>query len=600
MSATGETPGLTTTSSPTATPSTSPDRVDDAGDVAAGHVRQRRLRHARGDPQVHVVERAGDDPDAHVVGAERRAGRSPPAVRAGRLVQDPGVQQRPPSGVGHDRRASGSTVTSQRAYGPARRRRRPTAAAARRTSTSRSAIAADVRSSGAGTWVPRRQPAPRLPAGRGRAIVGVDLDDVGPAVVRVGPRGDVPAPEAVDVHHGERSARATTTGRGRRRGRRRASRRRPSVDPQHVDREPPTRGRRRRRATERGQQVAAGDAHRARVAGVERARRASASDAHVDAGRRRGRRARPTSRRGRIVTASTTVARPRPSATTPAERARSATSPAAARVAASGATTADLAGEVDRAASSCARSRRRSAPRRRRPRRGPRRPPRRRRRRRSRDRAGGARRARPSARRRRGPRSRPGSAASAARTSVDGNHGGGGGSGLRCSYTNADSSPASVAGVEPVEHARRAGTRRPAGRDSWNSRGEHVAALGQRPRRRRRRSPRRSSTSSTRSNSRASDWLWPSTRAAELDELALEALGLAGGPHPLAQLGVGLDRVRRPSASAPPPAVAGAGSLALPSARATSRRYSARFGLNTVGRRDGADRRGARRRSRRP
>ena len=81
--------------------------------------------------------------------------------------------------------------------------------------------------------------------------------------------------------------------------------------------------------------------------------------------------------------------------------------------------------------------------------------------------------------------------------------------------------------------------------------------------------------------------------AAQLDQLALQPLGLAGGPHPLAQVGVGLDRVgavgrrRRPSARRP-----AARSLALPSARATSRRYSARFGLNTSGSRIVPDARG--------
>ena len=44
MSATGDTPGLTTTSSPTATwVDGRADLLDDAGDVAPGHVRQRRL-----------------------------------------------------------------------------------------------------------------------------------------------------------------------------------------------------------------------------------------------------------------------------------------------------------------------------------------------------------------------------------------------------------------------------------------------------------------------------------------------------------------------------------------------------------------------------
>ena len=44
MSPSGETPGLTTTSSPRLhVGHVGPDGVDDAGDVAAGDVRQRRL-----------------------------------------------------------------------------------------------------------------------------------------------------------------------------------------------------------------------------------------------------------------------------------------------------------------------------------------------------------------------------------------------------------------------------------------------------------------------------------------------------------------------------------------------------------------------------
>ena len=106
-------------------------------------------------------------------------------------------------------------------------------------------------------------------------------------------------------------------------------------------------------------------------------------------------------------------------------------------------------------ASSCARSRRPSARRRRRPRRGRARPSSRGRRRRSRRRAVGAAPARPPARRRRGPRwwRRPG--AIARRAAAFGNHGGAGGSGLRCSYTNVDSSPASTGASTPSSQPRR-------------------------------------------------------------------------------------------------------------------------------------------------
>ena len=94
MSATGDTAGLITTSSPTATlRDVVADGLDDAGDVAPGHVRQRRLGQPAGDPQVHVVEGAGDDADLHVVAAERRQVDRAPAVRPGRLVEDPRVHR---------------------------------------------------------------------------------------------------------------------------------------------------------------------------------------------------------------------------------------------------------------------------------------------------------------------------------------------------------------------------------------------------------------------------------------------------------------------------------------------------------------------------
>jgi hypothetical protein len=42
--------------------------VEDARHVAAGDVGQVRLRHASREPQVHVVEGAGDHPDADIAG----------------------------------------------------------------------------------------------------------------------------------------------------------------------------------------------------------------------------------------------------------------------------------------------------------------------------------------------------------------------------------------------------------------------------------------------------------------------------------------------------------------------------------------------------
>ena len=229
MSATGETPGLTTTSSPTAMPVDGvADRVDDAGDVAAGHVRQRRLRQAPRDPQVHVVEGAGDDPDAHVVGAERAAGRSSPhRYAAGRLVQDPGVQRDPPQvctvarvGVDGDARASvRCPAPTPSTHSPSGR------------SNGHDALrhAVPCGSPGAGRGCPSAGAA--APAsGPAPPIARVDLDDVGPAVVRVGPRRDVPPARGGRRSSRRRSGRATppTGGRGRRRGRRRraAARRR--------------------------------------------------------------------------------------------------------------------------------------------------------------------------------------------------------------------------------------------------------------------------------------------------------------------------------------------------------------------------------------
>ena len=218
MSATGDTPGLTTTSSPTASRSTaSPTASTTPVTSQPGHVRQRRLRQAPRDPQVHVVEGAGDDADAHVVGAELGRVDLAPAVGAGRLVQDPCVQ-RALLRCGRWRRrarrrraasvrcpADGVDPQPERAVEVPRPLRRPRRADRR------------VRHVGAG-----RQPPPRLPAGP-QAHRGGDLDDVDAPVVRVGPRGDVPPPVAVGVHHGDDRAPATRPngGRGRRRGRRR-------------------------------------------------------------------------------------------------------------------------------------------------------------------------------------------------------------------------------------------------------------------------------------------------------------------------------------------------------------------------------------------
>ncbi len=92
MSATGDTAGLSTTSSPGArsvtllpTDSTTP------GHVAARHVRQRGAGLPTGEPQVHVVQGARPGGHPHVVGPRLGVVDLAPAVGAGRLVEDPGV-----------------------------------------------------------------------------------------------------------------------------------------------------------------------------------------------------------------------------------------------------------------------------------------------------------------------------------------------------------------------------------------------------------------------------------------------------------------------------------------------------------------------------
>ena len=65
--------------------------LDDAGHVAARHVGQRRAWLAAGEPQVHVVQGAGDRPHRDVAGADRRVVDRAEAVRTGRLVEDPGL-----------------------------------------------------------------------------------------------------------------------------------------------------------------------------------------------------------------------------------------------------------------------------------------------------------------------------------------------------------------------------------------------------------------------------------------------------------------------------------------------------------------------------
>ena len=414
----------------------------------------------------------------------------------------------------------------------------------------------------------------RLPAGP-QAHRGGDLDDVGPAVVGVGPGRDVPPPEPIDVHDrhdrpppprpsghdvGDRDERPAV-----------------GLDPQQVDREARSRPSASRSRTERCPQVAAAQTHRSGRAASCSA--ASASVGDVDHVGGDGRPGSPQSSPGRIVIRRAggdhavgddaaerlpcRVPRPvarlgvaaRPSATW---RARSTScfivrtkSPPVSSSSPTTSASPSPATHAWAAATNPGSGGRCSAS-----------PPR--------ALVGGEvladRDDPPPAVA--GVRSTGTTAAAAAR-----------GCGAR-TRTPTAARPASPCRARRTR--RRARTRRPAGR----SRGTPATA----PRRarsassrRRRRSPRRSSTSSTWSNSRASDWPWPSTRAAEVGELALQPLDLAGRPHPLAQVGVRLDGVRPVGDPVPRrPAPAAAAWCPL-SARATSLRYSARFGLNTVG-----------------
>ena len=206
MSATGDTPGLTTTSSPTAIPSTPcTDGVDHAGDVAPGHVRQRWLGHAAGDPEVHVVQRAGDDLDAHVVRPEVGELDRSPAVGARRFVKDPCAHSTSSGsdvhdgGVGidrHGRRGDRSPCGSRRSI----------AVAAGRTSTSTPSRAeADRR---VGHVRSRSAGAARADSGLA-ASSPIDLDEVEP-VRRWDGRRDIPTAEAIDVERPDEHVRART------------------------------------------------------------------------------------------------------------------------------------------------------------------------------------------------------------------------------------------------------------------------------------------------------------------------------------------------------------------------------------------------------
>ena len=480
-----------------------------------------------------MVEGAGDDPDAHVVGGERRrVDRSPP-VRAGRLVEDPGVQRGPPQQW--TTAASGSTTTrSERTVA----RSTPSTHSRRGRSNVHGLVGdpAHVRSAGAARGC--RSAAGAAPASGRASPIAASTSTTSARPSFGWARGATSQrAEAVDVHHREqRPAPPRPAGDDvgdraprRRRPARRAARRsaagapwtrRPAAPPSVA------------------QQVAAAHAHRAvrpplevgGERGVGRRRRR---------GRRGRRRPRPSPRpcgssircirRDRRRTSPDLAATPTTESATTPRNACSATSAARAARGRVGRDDGDLAGQVDEllhrahevatgqllvaddlgeplAGDPAVRGG---------------------------DEAGIGRAvlgeaARPLvggevvARTRR-------CAASAAGRPFDGNHGGGGGSGLRCSYTNTDSSPASVAASSAVEHAAEQALGDQQVGLVEQAR-QHVAAARSAPTRRRRRSPagrarrargrtreratgrarRRATSSSTSSRSRRS--VWPAAR----------------------------------------------------------------------------------------
>ena len=128
------------------------------------------------------------------------------------------------------------------------------------------------------------------------------------------------------------------------------------------------------------------------------------------------------------------------------------------------------------------------------------------------------------------------------RASADGNHGAGAGFGLRCSYTNTDSRPPS-AGTSRSSNS-------PPSTHSATSRSALVEELSERL------APWRASVQAALHIPPPVEDVEdvvevprqrltvPVDPAGELDELTLQPLRLTGGPHALAQLWIGLDRVR--------------------------------------------------------
>ena len=407
--------------------------------------------------------------------------------------------------------------------------------------------------SGWGRWVPLGKRRPRLPA-RPQPIVGGDLDDVGPAVVGVGRGATSHRPSRSTFITAQRTGPAPPRPSGHDVGDRdeRLSRR-----PRPATRRPGTQtGGRRSRVAHRGG-VHTSPPHK-------RTGRLAASCSTASARSRRDDHQRVVGRGGRLAPVLDRAGSSWPSVGAPRRRRRRRGTPLrphrrgpASRVAATGATSATCRAR----STSCFIVRTKSPPvsssavttdlgqalaR----------PPTRGRRRRTRDRAAGARRqaARPlvggevladradpppslASGRRREPRRRPADPGCGARRRTPT-------AARRASPRRAPSNtPRRTHSATSRSH-------------SWNIRGEHspdVVNAQPGPSPPSRRSPRRSSTSSD--VVELPPERLPDDRrrgALRSAELALEPLDLAGRPHPLAQVGVGLDGVR-PVAATPVP-----------------------------------------------
>ena len=360
--------GLTTTSSPTATRVTSSPTASTTpatsqpGTCGSGGLGSPRVTHRSMWLRALATTRMRTS-------SGPSGGRSicAPAVRAGRLVEDPCVQQRPPPS---------SVLRRRRRTRRARRRRaasvrsarvdavdpQPTRPVERPASSSVDAaiVQSRVRHVGAGRQAPPRLPARPQPTSSASTSTTSSPPSLGWAAGATShaPRwstfitaSDRPAPPPTaappgdDVGDGDERAAVGVT--------------RSTSIGKRV--ESPAR-RRRRRACAAGRRR---DERSGRGSRREPPRRPASASRRIDQRRRAGRPARPTPRPGRIVTV-TSSRRPTDGAVGDDAAERRARRPRAAPLARRRVRRDErhLAGEVDRAASSCARSRRRSAPRR--------------------------------------------------------------------------------------------------------------------------------------------------------------------------------------------------------------------------------------------